>query len=109
MPSRAEPLAAQSREEPDPYSFPAMTIRGVLLDAREVGRVLEIAGIRPGVKVLALDGDLGPLVVAFEDIGVVGPVHVGGDSLGVGLRYLLLGWPDVFEIDRVAFFVRAES
>ena len=28
-PSRAGPLAAQSREEPEPYSAPAMTMRGV--------------------------------------------------------------------------------
>ena len=28
-PSRAVPLAAQSREEPDPYSLPASTTRGV--------------------------------------------------------------------------------
>ena len=29
MPSRYGPFAAQSRDEPEPYSFPASTISGV--------------------------------------------------------------------------------
>lgn len=58
-PSSREPLAAQSREEPEPYSLPAITTRGVLpltfmdgQNAQSLGltgrEIIDISGLGDG-------------------------------------------------------------
>ena len=68
-PSSAVPLAAQSRDDPEPYSLPAMTSSGTLLGGVPLRRVedghLLAAGQVAGVAALGAGGEL----VAQPDVG----------------------------------------
>src|SRR5207245_2509216 len=103
-PSRFGPLAAQSRDAPDPYALPAVPISGVaehdeaagaldVLDglrlarhALEVGREPDVGGLRiPGEELALGDRQLAPGLVSGEDVGVRLREHLaanrGGDHL----------------------------
>ena len=66
---------------------------GVLLDAGEVGRVLDVGGlVVPGVGVALRGGDGLPVGVALEHVGVAAREHLARDVLGDEVLDLLVRW-----------------
>ena len=73
-PSSWVPLAAQSREEPEPYSLPAITISGTfsLRYASDASKIVVLLAVRQMCREAALDA--GHQQILEADIGE-GPAH----------------------------------
>src|SRR3954453_7724124 len=81
----------------------------LLAHAGEVRRVLHIGRtVVPRVSEPALHGDLAPVRLALEYVGVFLREHVLVDGLADDRRDLLAGRPDVTQIDFLAVLVGAE-
>ena len=71
--------------------------------ALEIGRVLDVGGVRvPGIGLAALDLDRLPVLVALEHVGIALGEQGVGDGSALDVRDFLVGRPDVAEIDGLA-------
>ena len=78
--------------------------------ALEIGRVLHVGGAGVPAVGVALGGDVDrlPLLRPLEHVAVALLEHLARDDAVDGVRHLLLGRPDVLQVDRLAVLAGAD-